>query len=431
VAAAGVGSDLRELTNVCVHCGFCLPSCPTYLLWGEEMDSPRGRIHLLAQLLDGAATPTAVQPHLDACLGCLACVPACPSGVRYDAIVEEGRALIEHGAPRGFRDRLRRELIFALFPYPRRMRALRGPMWIARRLGIEDAPVIRRLDPTLAAVTALAPPLRPRVPIPARVRARPGGRLGARRAVVGLLTGCVQSAFFSDISAATARVLALEGCDVIVPRSQGCCGALSLHAGRDQQARRLARRTIATFLRAGVDTIVTDVAGCGSAMKDYARLLADDPRWAGRAETLAGRVRDVSEVLADLEPLTPRSPLPMTVAYHDACHLANGQGVRKQPRDLLRGIPGLRLVEIAGGAACCGSAGVYNLLQPEAAADLGERRAAAILATRADVVAAGNVGCLLQLASVFRAGDGRRTPAVRHTVELLDASLRGQPVSGR
>jgi glycolate oxidase iron-sulfur subunit len=431
VAALHAEPDLRELTSVCVHCGFCLPSCPTYVLWGEEMDSPRGRIHLLTQLLDGAATSSAVQPHLDACLGCLACVPACPSGVRYDAIVSDGRVLIEHGAPRGFRDRLRRELIFALFPYPRRLRALRGPLRVARWLGIEDAAVVRRLDPTLAAAAALAPPLRPRVRLPERVRARPGGRLGARRAVVGLLTGCVQSAYFSNVSAATARVLALEGCDVIVPRWQGCCGALSLHVGRDKQARRLARRTIAAFTKAGVDTIVTDVAGCGSAMKDYARLLADDPEWAGRAEALAGRVRDVTEVLADLEPLTPRTPLPLTVAYHDACHLANGQGVRKQPRDLLRGIPELKLVEITGGAACCGSAGVYNLLQPEAAADLGRRRAAAVIATGADVVAAGNVGCLLQLASVFRADEDSRAPAVRHTVELLDASLRGAPTHGR
>jgi glycolate oxidase iron-sulfur subunit len=391
------------------------------------MDSPRGRIHLLAQLLDEAAPASAVQPHLDACLGCLACVPACPSGVRYDAIVEEGRALVEHSPPRGVRDRLRRELIFALFPYPRRMIAMRGPLRFARRFGLENVSILRRIDPTLAAAAAIAPPLRPRVPLPRRVRARPGGRTGARRAVVGLLTGCVQSAFFSDVSAATARVLALEGCDVIVPRPQGCCGALSSHVGRDEQARRFARRTIATFARAGVDTIVTDVAGCGSAMKEYGRLLADDPKWAAPASELAARVRDVTEVLAELGPLTPRQPLPVTVAYHDACHLANGQGIKSQPRELLRTIPELRLVEIAGPAVCCGSAGVYNLLLPEPAAELGRRRAAGAIATGADVVVAGNAGCLLQFAAMFNAGD-QPAPIVRHTVQLLDASLRGRAV---
>jgi len=352
-------------------------------------------------------------------------VPACPSGVRYDAIIETGRVLVEAGEPRGWRDRARREAIFALFPYPRRLRALRGPMRLARRLGADHPGPLRRVDPTLAAAMALAPPLRPPVPLPPRIRARPGGRRGARRAVVGLLAGCVQSAFFSHVSAATARVLALEGCDVVVPRTAGCCGALSLHAGRDEQARRLARRTIAAFTRAGVDVVVTDVAGCGSAMKEYARLLADDPQWSERAAKFAAGVRDVTEVLVSLKPLTVRQPLPLTVAYHDACHLSNGQRVRAQPRELLRGIPELRLVEIAGGEACCGSAGVYNLLMPDAAAELGRRRAEAVLATGAEVVATGNPGCLLQLAAALRASGDGRAPLIRHTVELLDASLRG------
>jgi glycolate oxidase iron-sulfur subunit len=218
-------------------------------------------------------------------------------------------------------------------------------------------------------------------------------------------------------------VLALEGCDVLVPRGQGCCGALSQHAGRRAQAQRLARRTIAAFTRAGVDVVVTDVAGCGSAMKGYAHLLADDPTWAQPAARLAERVRDVTEVLVDLEPIAERHPVPLSVAYHDACHLAHGQGVTRPPRILLRQIPGLRLVEIPDGATCCGSAGVYNLLQPEPATELGDRKAHAILSTDADVVVAGNPGCLLQIDAALRRAD--ESVPVRHTVELLDASLRG------
>jgi glycolate oxidase iron-sulfur subunit len=414
-SASGPGPrlDIRELTDVCVHCGFCLPSCPTYQLWGAEADSPRGRIHLLQQVLDGESTPADISGHIDACLGCLACVPACPSGVKYEQIIEHARVVVEQARPA--RDRALRDVIFALFPYPRRLAALRPTL----RLGITPPAWAGR---TAAIAADLAPPLRPRVRLPERVHARPGGRRGNRRAVVGLLTGCVQHAFFSHVSAATARVLALEGCDVVVPRGQGCCGALSLHAGRDAQARRLARRTIATFAAAGVDTIVTDVAGCGSAMKGYAHLLADDPRWAARTAGLAERVRDVTEVLADLDPIAERHPLPLTVAYHDACHLAHGQGITDQPRALLAQIPALSMVEIPDAGTCCGSAGVYNLLQPEAAAQLGDRKAAAILSTEADAVVAGNPGCLLQIDAALRRV-GESLP-LRHTVELLDASLR-------
>ncbi|MFS8478903.1 MAG: (Fe-S)-binding protein, partial [Micromonosporaceae bacterium] len=297
---------------------------------------------------------------------------------------------------------------------------------LARAAGLDRPEFLARVHPSLAAAAALAPPLRPRVPLPARVRARPGGRPGARRAVVGLLTGCVQNAFFSHVSAATARVLALEGCDVVIPRGQGCCGALSRHAGRDAQARRLARRTAAVFDRAGVDVVVTDVAGCGSMLKEYGSLLGEPPRWTAM---------DVTELLVSLgEPLAPRHPLPITVAYHDACHLSHGQSVRTQPRDLLAGIPDLTLVSPADAEVCCGSAGVYNLLEPTTAAELGARKAAALRATGADVVAAGNPGCLLQIAASLRAADAAGAPtsaadparpAVLHTVQILDASLRG------
>jgi glycolate oxidase iron-sulfur subunit len=407
-------SKLADLTAACVHCGFCLPACPTYQLDGDEADSPRGRIHLIGQLLAGQS-PDPVRTHLDSCLGCLACVPACPSGVAYDRIIAAGRPLVEPG--RGRLDRLRRAVIFAVFPYPRRLAVLRGPLWLAQRLRLDRA--ARLLPSTVAAMLRLAPPVLPRARLAGRIASRAPG---PPRAVVGLLTGCVQSAFFSTVSAATARVLSLEGYDVVVPRGQTCCGALAGHTGRVAQARRMARRTVAAFGRAGVDVVVTDVAGCGSAMKEYAHLLADDPVWGPRAAAFASRVRDVAELLASAPPLAPRHPVELTVAYHDACHLAHGQGMRSAPRELLRGIPGLRLVPISDPEVCCGSAGVYNLLAPEQAARLGARKAAAIRATGADVVAAGNPGCLLQIRAALEADGGPALPT-RHTVELLDAAL--------
>jgi glycolate dehydrogenase iron-sulfur subunit len=402
-----MSDDLRALTDACVHCGFCLPSCPTYQLTGEEAQSPRGRIHLLRQLLDGDATATDIVAPIDSCLGCLACVPACPSGVQYEPIIEAARELVADARPA--RERAARRVLFSVLPYPRRLRVAPVPLKVL--------PQLAKVDPTLAAAAGLAPP-RPEKTrrLPERVKAR-----GPRRAVVGLLTGCAQSVFFRHVSAATARVLALEGCDVVVPRSQGCCGALSLHAGLTAQSRRLARDVVATFTGAGVDYLITDVAGCGSAMKGYARLLADDPQWARPAAELAAKVRDVTEFLGDLEPVATRHPLDLTVAYHDACHLANGQGVKAAPRDLLAGIPSLTVVELGDGGRCCGSAGTYNLFEPQTAAQLGDLKAAAIIATGATVVAAGNPGCLLQIESSLRQAASPIT--VRHTIEILDRSL--------
>ena len=412
-----------ELVADCVHCGFCLPTCPTYLLWGEEMDSPRGRIYLMQEGLDGEPMTEAMVGHIDACLGCMACVTACPSGVQYDRLIEATRAQVERRHRRRPADRLLRTAIFALFPYPRRLRALRGPLSAYRRSGlqrvVQRSRILERLSPTLAAMESLAPPVRPAPPLPERVAAR-----GPRRAVVGMLTGCVQREFFPRVNAATARVLAMEGCDVVIPRGQGCCGALSVHNGREQEATAFARRTIDTFERAGVEHVVVNAAGCGSSMKEYADLLADDPAYADRARAFAARVRDVSELLAELGPVAARHPLPVTVAYHDACHLGHAQGVRRQPRDLLRTVPGLELREITDPDICCGSAGVYNLLSPGPAAELGDRKARAVLDTGAQLLVTANPGCLMQVsAAVARQG---ATIALAHTVEVLDASLRGR-----
>lgn len=410
-----------ELISDCVHCGFCLPSCPTYVLWGEEMDSPRGRIHLMQQGLDGAPLSEAMTGHFDACLGCLACVTSCPSGVAYDKLIDAARGQVERRHRRPLPERALRAAIFALFPYRRRLRALRGPLAAYRATGLDrlTAPLVRRLPAAMSTMERLTPQLRPAPTLPVRVAAR-----SSRRAVVGLLTGCVQSAFFGHVSAATARVLALEGCDVLIPRRQGCCGALSAHVGRRAEAAGFARRTIDAFEAAGVDYVVTDSAGCGSAMKEYADLLADDPRYAARAERLAARTRDITELLVELGPVAPRHPLPYTVAYHDACHLAHAQRIRSAPRELLSAIPELRLTELAEPDLCCGSAGVYNLLEPEPARELGDRKAGHAAATGADVLVAGNPGCLLQIAAALR---HRGTPMrTAHTIELLDASLRSR-----
>jgi len=278
------------------------------------------------------------------------------------------------------------------------------------------APLLRRISPTLAAMERLAPPRAKAERLPERVTAE-----GERRAVVGMLTGCVQREFFPGVNAATARVLSAEGCDVVIPKQQGCCGALSLHSGRSAEARAFARKTIESF--ADVDTIVVNAAGCGSAMKDYADVFKDEPEWAERAAALSARTRDLTEFLSDLGPRATRHPLEITIAYHDACHLAHAQGIRAQPRELLREIPGLEIKEISDPEICCGSAGVYNLLQPEAADELGDSKARNVSASKADLLVAANPGCSLQIATALR----RRGEdiAVAHTAEVLDASIRG------
>jgi glycolate oxidase iron-sulfur subunit len=422
---------LREVANDCVHCGFCLPACPTYQLWAEEMDSPRGRIYLVNQVLDGAELTSAAAQHFDRCLGCMACMTACPSGVQYDQLIEAARVWTEEARPNlpaaadgngSVRDRAARSAIFALFPYPRRLRAMIAPLRAAQRTGLDRrlarSSLPGRLSPVLGAALRLAPPASAAGRLPERVAAR-----GPRRAVAGMLTGCVQSVFFPQVNAATARVLALEGCDVIIPRGQGCCGALSLHSGREAEAAAFARHTIEAFERAGVDTIVVNSAGCGSAMKEYERLLSRDPDWVGRAAAMSGRVRYLSEFLAELGPAAPRHPLPVSAAYHDACHLGHAQRITRQPRELLRAIPELTVVELADAGTCCGSAGVYNLLQPEAAGELGARKAQAVLDAAAPLLISANPGCSLQIAAAL-ADRGERI-AVAHIAEILDASLRG------
>lgn len=416
----------KELLADCVHCGFCLPACPTYVLWGEEMDSPRGRIYMMQKAAEGnAALDQTLRRHMDNCLGCMACMTACPSGVQYDKLIEDTRAQVERNIPRSASDSLFRKLLFAIFPHPARLHALAAPMLLYQRSGLQA--LVRRsgaltlVPKRLAAMEALLPvvPSGFVTKMPARTAAA-----APHRRRVGMLTGCVQQVFFPHVNAATARVLAAEGCEVIAPEGQPCCGALMVHSGLDEQAMAMARRMIDLFEQANVETIAINAAGCGSTMKEYGHLLRDDPQWADRARVFSAKCRDVTEVLCELEPNALRNPLRLRIAYHDACHLRHAQGIYRQPRQLLAGIPGLEVAEIAESTLCCGSAGIYNLLQPEPAQQLGDRKVSHLLATQAAAVVSANPGCLLQLMSGLRRRGEKQLPTF-HMIELLDASIRG------
>ncbi len=415
-----------QIIDTCVHCGFCLPVCPTYVLWNEEMDSPRGRIYLMKLAADGQAT---INPqwvgHFDTCLGCMACMTACPSGVDYGKLIEATRAQIERKHDRGLAEKLYRRFLFGLFTRPDRLRTLRWPLLLYQRSGLQAllrrTGVLKILPQRLRSMEALLP----RVP-DAEPFAEVTPAQGQKRLRVGLLLGCVQREFFPDVNAATARVLSAEGCEVVAPEFQPCCGALMVHAGEEEAALQLARRTIEAFERAKVDFVVTNAAGCGSNLREYGHLLRDDAKYAERARQFAEKCADVSELLAVLPPRAQRHPLRARVAYHDACHLQHAQGVRLQPRIVLAQIPELQILEIDEPAVCCGSAGIYNLVQPDAANALGDRKAQLITPLNADMVVTGNPGCILQLqASLARAGS--KIP-VLHTIQLVDASLRGQPL---
>ena len=412
----------QQLVDVCVHCGFCLPTCPTYVLWNEEMDSPRGRIVLMnAGLEEGSELTPSMVTHWDRCLGCMACVTACPSGVKYDKLIEAARPQVERNYRRPLDERAFRRFLFETFSHPGRLRAIVAGLVALRRLRLKDA-VENRLErfPRLRTLLSLAPDVTLKAAVtrlPEVVPAR-----GSRRARVGLLLGCVQRVFFHDVNAATARVLAAEGFEVYAPKSLRCCGALMFHSGCEPEALELAKKMIVAFEEC--DYVAVNAAGCGSSMKDYGDVLSDDDEWGERARSFSDKVRDVSQLLADSEPVARRHPLPLKVAYHDACHLAHGQKIRSEPRALLNDIPELELVEPEDWEVCCGSAGIYNLMHPEAGRDLGRRKAQNLLETEPEAIASGNPGCTLQIAAYLREA-GRPLP-IYHPIELIDASISGR-----
>ncbi len=413
----------RANLELCVHCGFCLPVCPTYGELGIEDDSPRGRIHLIRNLASGRLEPAPkVLEHLDLCLACRACEAACPSGVKYGVIIEDARANLERTRGRGLLGRsLRGFFLRNVFPRPGRLRLLARALRALQSMGIDRAAF--RLGLVRGRISQMAETAR--VPerfgsdaLPAFTPAS-----GPRRYTVAFLQGCVTDVLFGPTNIATVRVLAANGCDVKIPVRQTCCGALASHFGDLEQARRQARQNIDAFLDAGVDYIIVNAAGCGSSLKDYHRLLAADSDYAGKAKQFAAKVRDVSEFLASIELAPPVKPLRMKVAYQDACHLAHGQGIRSQPRKVLSAIPGLELVGLAESDTCCGSAGIYNIVQPEMADSLLRRKMRNIAASGAGVVASGNAGCIMQL----RLGVKLYGPEVEvlHVVDLLDRAYGG------
>jgi len=417
-----------DLIADCVHCGFCLPACPTYTSWGDEMDSPRGRIDLMKGVAEGVLTfdDTTVS-HFDKCLGCMACMTACPSGVKYDLLIESTREKIEQSYPRTLADKLFRNLIYALFPYPKRLRLAALPLGLYARSGLQAlvrrSGLVRFLPARFAQLEALTPV----VVREQRLAPFYPAKTASARMRVAMIAGCVQRVFFPNVNVATINVLTAEGCDVVVPKAQGCCGALSLHGGRTKQAKGFAKALIRSFERANVDAIVINAAGCGSTLKQYGELFADDPKMRDRAVRFANQVRDVNEFLADLTPLAPRHPIASRVAYHDACHLAHAQGIRTQPRSLLQSIPGLTLLEIPEGEQCCGSAGTYNLFEPASAIEIGERKVTNVLSVRPDLLASANPGCTIQIQSLMR----KRNVELRaaHPIEILDASIAGRALT--
>jgi glycolate oxidase iron-sulfur subunit len=419
----------QKLIDTCVHCGFCLSTCPSYRVIGKEMDSPRGRIYLMNAINNGEATlGEATAQHFDSCLGCLACVTTCPSGVQYDKLIAATRPQVERNYPRSLPDRLFRSLIFNFFPYPGRLRFFLPFLYVYQVLGIQklvrSTGLLKKLSPRLAAMDSILPKITldsfkdnfPDV-IPAQ---------GEKRYRVGVILGCVQRLFFSPVNEATVRVLTANGCEVVIPKTQGCCAALPEHQGQQEQAKALARQMIDSFESTGVDFIIINAAGCGHTLKEYGHILEDDPEYRNKAKAFAAKVKDAQEFLAEVGVTAKLSPLtdePLTIVYQDACHLLHGQKISVQPRQLLRQIPNVKLRESIDAALCCGSAGVYNMLQPEVADELGEQKVENLLNTGAELIASANPGCSLQIQKHL-ALKGKDVPLM-HPIELLDFAIRG------
>ena len=415
-----------DLIKDCVHCGFCLSACPTYLETGNELDSPRGRIYLMKSALHGEIPIAgALTEHLDKCLGCLACEPACPSGVQYGSLIEAGRSQIERNYNRGAAEKLYRQAIFSLFPYPGRLKLMLPFLYLYQKLGISgllrSSGILGKVSPKLEQMEAMLPPVKsPAAPMALPSVIAPKGK---RRFRVAMLSGCVQSVFFGDTNGATARVLAENGCEVLVPQAQGCCGALSVHSGRLAEGREFAKTTIGTFEGLDVDAIIVNSAGCGSTMKEYGEILKDDLAFAGRAQELCTKTRDVMEFLSDIGLKGRLHELNLRVTYQDACHLGHAQRIKSQPRQLMSQIPGLELTEMPESDVCCGSAGIYNLVQPDMSQSLLERKINNLRTQKVDYLVAGNPGCLLQI----KKGIDKYGLAIKtaHPIELLDWSYKG------
>ena len=418
-----------KLIDTCVHCGFCLATCPSYRVLGKEMDSPRGRIYLMDAINEGTIPLNAATvEHFDSCLGCLACVTTCPSGVQYDKLLVATRPQIERNYPRSLPDKVIRQMIFSLFPYPDRLRFLLAPLLVYQKLGLQkivrSTNLLKKVSPRLAAMESILPKVTFKAfqnNLPTVIPAQ-----GEKRYRVGMILGCVQRLFFSPVNEATVRVLTANGCEVVIPESQGCCAALPEHQGQTGQAQSLARQMIDSFAGTEVDAVIINAAGCGHTLKEYGHILENDPEYKEKAQEFASIVKDVQEFLvtvgltAKLSPITDET---LTLVYQDACHLLHGQKISVQPRQLLKQIPQVKLVEPIDAALCCGSAGVYNMLQPEVAEELGNQKVQNLLNTGADLIASANPGCTLQINKHLEL-QGKKIDVI-HPIELLDYSIRG------
>lgn len=404
------GTMMAQAVEKCVHCGFCLATCPTYKVLGEEMDSPRGRIVLMKSVLEEDLNLEEALPYIDRCLGCMACVTACPSGVEYQELLIPFRQLAEKKRERSVMESAEKTLVHQTLPYPNRFR-------LAAAAGRVVGPVKGLLPTKIQTMIDLLPESQnSSQPLPPLYPAQ-----GKRRARVAFLVGCVQQVLAPQINWATLRVLAFNGVEVVIPRGQGCCGALSIHSGDRNGARRLARKNLSIFPK-DVDAIITNAAGCGSGMHEYPILFAGT-EYEPEAQSFSGLVQDISEFLVDLGMIDPPLlPQPLKLAYHDACHLAHAQGITAQPRQILGQIPNLELLSVLESDICCGSAGTYNLDQPQIAKTLGERKARNILNTGADGVVMGNIGCMVQIRKSMM-NLGEKIP-IWHTVEVLDQAYR-------
>lgn len=422
----GAGIDYEYFLD-CVHCGLCTASCPTYAELGNENDSPRGRIYLMRAVTDERLELTKeVRRHLELCLDCRACETACPSGVQYGKLIEPFRVAMEHTGEgqRKTDDWFHRWILFGMFPYPERVRASLIPARIAQTLRLDKLMLAtgmwKLLPPRLGRLATLLPKLeRDPGPLPATLPAK-----GRRRAKVALFTGCVADAMFRPTNWATARVLQENGCDVVIPQSQQCCGAIHFHAGSSEPARNMADANVAAFNAADVDAVIINVAGCGSMLKDYGHHWHDDQQAA--REQFSHKVKDVNEFLAHLGLVDPPGEINITATYHDACHLVHAQKIREEPRTILSRIPGLKLVDLPESELCCGAAGTYNLTEPEMAERLSRRKLNNILSTGARVVVTSNAGCLLQIAREARLqGEALK---LMHPMDLLDLSYRREQI---
>jgi glycolate oxidase iron-sulfur subunit len=416
----GAGIEYERFLD-CVHCGLCTAACPTYAETGNENDSPRGRIYLMRGVTDGRLELSSdVRRHLELCLDCRACETACPSGVQYGKLIEPFRVAMQSGERSAGYDWFHRWILFRLFPYPRRMRAAIAPARIAQWLRldrvVEQLGLLNLLPGRLRQLVQMLPPLGRQEPaLPEFLPA-----IGPRRACVALFTGCVGDAIFRPTNWATARVLQENGCDVLVPRSQVCCGAIHFHAGSSEPARQFADQNIESFDIDSVDAVIVNVAGCGAMLKDYGHHWHDAAQ--APREKFAGKVKDINEFLDQLGLCPPSGELPLVATYHDACHLGHAQKIREAPRRLLAKIPGLKLVELPETELCCGAAGTYNLTEPEMSGQLSRRKLENIRQTGARVVVTANAGCLLQIAREARAQGEKLW--VTHPIDLLDLSYR-------